>query len=165
MLTLPTVRMKIAPIGADNPAFAQLFGHQDQRSISQVHRKIRLLAHQLGHGKSSSVVRGALRFSAVTGSGKRHPCRPAPAMRLCPPRSCLSADLRREINVLFVAGGELLACFDAAYKPCIRQRPKKWRDAASLQIAIRNCHLGDAAPLLHKQHEIEHLSLQVRRQG
>ena len=46
MLALPPVRMKVAFIRADDPAFAKLLGQQDQRSIRQVHGQIRILSHQ-----------------------------------------------------------------------------------------------------------------------
>ena len=67
--------------------------------------------------------------------------------------------------MLLVAGGQLLVCFDAAYKPRIRQRLKKWGISTALQIAIGDCHRGDAVAMLNKLHEIKHLCLQVRRQG
>ncbi len=51
VLTVPSVRMKIALVGADNPALAQLLGQQDQRSIRQVSRQIRILAHQFGQAR------------------------------------------------------------------------------------------------------------------
>ena len=65
--------------------------------------------------------------------------------------------------MLFVAGGQLLVCFDATHKPGIGQGLKKGRVATALQVAIGDGRLGDAVPLLHKLHEIEHLCLQVRR--
>ena len=57
----------------------------------------------------------------------------------------------------------MLVCFNAAHKSRIRQRLEKWRVATALQIAVRNCHFGDAVALFHELNEIEHLSLQVLR--